>query len=58
MKEEISDMIVGYELFMEYYIEKLVEGILIIGVVFLLEKVIVCMLDFKLNEYFNLVGGY
>ncbi len=58
LKEEISDMIAGYESPTEYYIEKLVEGISTIGAAFSPEKVIVRMSDFKSNEYFNLVGGY
>ena len=58
LKEEITDMIAGYESPTEYYIEKLVEGISSIGAAFAPEKVIVRMSDFKSNEYFNLVGGY
>jgi len=58
LKEEINDMIAGYESPTEYYIEKLVEGISTIGAAFSPEKVIVRMSDFKSNEYFNLVGGY
>lgn len=58
LKEEISDMIAGYESPTEYYIEKLVEGISTIAAAFSPEKVIVRMSDFKSNEYFNLVGGY
>ena len=58
LKEEINDMIAGYESPTEFYIEKLVEGISTIGAAFAPEKVIVRMSDFKSNEYFNLVGGY
>ncbi len=58
LKEEISDMIAGYESPKEFYIQKLVEGISTIGAAFSPEKVIVRMSDFKSNEYFNLVGGY
>ncbi len=58
LKEEIGDMIAGYESPTEFYIEKLVEGISTIGAAFSPEKVIVRMSDFKSNEYFNLVGGY
>ncbi len=58
LKEEISDMIAGYDSPTEYYIEKLVEGIATIGAAFSPKKVIVRMSDFKSNEYFNLVGGY
>lgn len=58
VKEEIDDMMAGYASPVEYYIEKLVEGIASIGAAFSPEKVIVRMSDFKSNEYFNLVGGY
>ena len=58
VKEEIDDMIAGYESPVEYYIQKLVEGIATIGAAFSPKKVIVRMSDFKSNEYFNLVGGY
>jgi pyruvate,water dikinase len=58
VKEEIADMMAGYASPVEYYIEKLVEGIASIGAAFSPKKVIVRMSDFKSNEYFNLVGGY
>jgi pyruvate,water dikinase len=58
LKEEISDMMAGYASPVEFYIEKLVEGISTIGAAFSPKKVIVRMSDFKSNEYFNLVGGY
>jgi pyruvate,water dikinase len=58
LKEEIIDIIAGYASPVEFYIEKLVEGISTIASAFSPEKVIVRMSDFKSNEYFNLVGGY
>lgn len=58
IKEEIDEMIAGYESPVEFYIQKLVEGIASIGAAFSPEKVIVRMSDFKSNEYFNLVGGH
>lgn len=58
VKEEIDDMIAGYASPVEYYIQRLVEGIATIGAAFSPKKVIVRMSDFKSNEYFNLVGGY
>ncbi len=58
VKDEINEMIAGYESPVEYYIQKLVEGISSIGAAFSPKKVIVRMSDFKSNEYFNLVGGY
>ena len=58
VKEEVQEMIAGYASPVEFYIEKLVEGIASIGAAFSPKKVIVRMSDFKSNEYFNLVGGY
>jgi pyruvate, water dikinase len=57
VKAEISDMMAGYTSPVEFYIQKLVEGIATIGAAFSPQKVIVRMSDFKSNEYFNLVGG-
>lgn len=58
LKEEITDIISGYASPVEFYIEKLVEGIATIAAAFSPKKVIVRMSDFKSNEYYNLVGGY
>ena len=58
LKDEINDMIAGYPSGVEFYIEKLVEGIASIGAAFSPKKVIVRMSDFKSNEYYNLVGGH
>lgn len=58
LQEEITEMMAGYASPVEFYIEKLVEGISTIAAAFSPEKVIVRMSDFKSNEYFNLVGGY
>ncbi|MCY7293988.1 phosphoenolpyruvate synthase [Alteromonas sp. a30] len=58
VKDEINDLMAGYESPVEFYIEKLVEGIASIGAAFYPKRVIVRMSDFKSNEYFNLVGGH
>jgi pyruvate,water dikinase len=58
VKQDIDEMMAGYESPVEFYIQKLVEGISTIGSAFSPEKVIVRMSDFKSNEYFNLVGGH
>jgi len=57
VKEEIEEMMAGYESPVEFYVSKLVEGIATLGCAFAPEKVIVRMSDFKSNEYANLVGG-
>ena len=55
--EEILCCVCGYVLLKEFFVEKLVEGVVIIVVVFYLNLVIVCFFDFKLNEYCKLFGG-
>ncbi|SFC13470.1 phosphoenolpyruvate synthase [Pseudoalteromonas denitrificans] len=57
VKDEIKEMMAGYDSPIEFYISKLVEGISTLGCAFAPEKVIVRMSDFKSNEYANLVGG-
>lgn len=57
LKDEITEMIAGYDSPVEFYISKLVEGISTLGCAFAPERVIVRMSDFKSNEYANLVGG-
>ncbi|SET29517.1 phosphoenolpyruvate synthase [Thalassotalea agarivorans] len=57
VKEEIDDIIAGYESPVEFYIAKLTEGISTLAAAYAPEKVIVRMSDFKSNEYANLVGG-
>ncbi|PCI62823.1 MAG: phosphoenolpyruvate synthase [Gammaproteobacteria bacterium] len=57
LKEEIDDIIAGYEGPVEFYIAKLTEGISTLAAAYSPEKVIVRMSDFKSNEYANLVGG-
>ena len=57
LKEEIDDIIAGYESPVEFYIAKLTEGIATLAAAYAPEKVIVRMSDFKSNEYANLVGG-
>ncbi len=57
IKTEIDEMMAGYPSPVEFYIEKLVEGISTLGCAFAPERVIVRMSDFKSNEYANLIGG-
>lgn len=57
VKEEIQDIIAGYESPVEFYIAKLTEGISTLAAAYSPERVIVRMSDFKSNEYANLVGG-
>ena len=57
LKEEISERIVGYASPVDFYIDKLVEGVATLACSFADKPVIVRLSDFKSNEYHNLVGG-
>ena len=57
LKVEIRAMMAGYADPVEFYVEKLTEGIGTIAAAFAPEPVIVRLSDFKSNEYANLVGG-
>lgn len=57
IKEEIDELAAGYESPVEFYINKIKEGVATLASAFYPEKVIVRMSDFKSNEYANLVGG-
>lgn len=57
LKATISDMASGYASPVDFYVEKIVEGVATIAASFYPNKVIVRMSDFKSNEYANLVGG-
>jgi len=53
----ISRRIAGYSSPIDFYVEKLSEGIATIAAAFHPKRVIVRMSDFKSNEYAHLVGG-
>ncbi|MCQ1058756.1 phosphoenolpyruvate synthase [Photobacterium sp. DNB23_23_1] len=57
LKAEIDQRISGYPDPVEFYIQKLTEGISTLAAAFWPKRVIVRMSDFKSNEYRNLVGG-
>jgi len=57
VREAIDRRITGYPGPVEFYVEKLVEGIATLAAAFWPQPVIVRMSDFKSNEYANLVGG-
>ena len=54
---EIERRIGGYAGPVEYYVDKLSEGIATLAAAFAPERVIVRMSDFKSNEYAHLLGG-
>ncbi len=57
LKKFISEKTAAYDSPVEYYIERLREGIATIASAFYPKPVIVRLSDFKSNEYANLVGG-
>lgn len=58
LKQLIDDKTKAYESPVEYYIERLKEGIATIAAAFYPKPVIVRLSDFKSNEYANLAGGH
>ncbi len=56
-KTLINDLTRGYEDKSEYFVDKLAEGIAILGAAFHPNDVIIRFSDFKSNEYANLIGG-
>ena len=57
VQESIQKRIAGYAGPVEFYIDKLVEGVSTLAAAFWPKKVIVRLSDFKSNEYANLIGG-
>ena len=57
VKQSVQRRISGYPGPVEFYIEKLVEGVATLAASFYPKKVIVRLSDFKSNEYANLIGG-
>src|SRR5690554_567994 len=57
VKLAVDKRIAGYAGPVEFYVEKLVEGIATLAAAFAPKKVIVRLSDFKSNEYANLIGG-
>jgi pyruvate,water dikinase len=57
LKKFISEKTAAYDSPVEYYIERLKEGIATIAAAFYPKPVIVRLSDFKSNEYANLTGG-
>lgn len=57
LKSKINRLTLGYPDKVQFYVDKLAEGIGKIGAAFYPKKVIVRFSDFKTNEYRSLVGG-
>ncbi|MBI2661181.1 phosphoenolpyruvate synthase, partial [Candidatus Woesearchaeota archaeon] len=56
-KEQIEKLTAGYQNKAEFFIDKLAQGVAMIGAAFYPKDVIVRLSDFKSNEYANLIGG-
>ena len=57
LKKKIDALTLGYDDKVQFYIDKLAEGVGKIGAAFFPKQVIVRFSDFKTNEYRSLVGG-
>ena len=57
LKKQIDQITAGYASPVDFYVERLVEGIATLTAAFAPNPVIVRLSDFKSNEYANLVGG-
>lgn len=57
VKDTVTRRISGYASPVDFYIDKLVEGISTLAAAFYPKRVIVRLSDFKSNEYANLIGG-
>ncbi|WP_425434235.1 phosphoenolpyruvate synthase [Marinobacter zhejiangensis] len=55
--QTVEKRISGYNSPVDFYVDKLVEGISTLAAAFAPKKVIVRLSDFKSNEYANLIGG-
>lgn len=58
LKKKIDILTLGYENKVDFYVDKLAEGIGKIGAAFYQKQVIVRFSDFRTNEYRDLIGGY
>ena len=57
LKDQIRRQMAGYDDPVEFFVERLAEGVACIAAAFAPEPVIVRLSDFKSNEYANLIGG-
>jgi len=57
IKDQIEKITAGYKNKTQFFVDKLAEGVAMIGAAFYPNDVIVRLSDFKSNEYANLVGG-
>jgi len=58
LRAEISRVTAGYKDKAEFFVDKLAQGVAMIGAAFYPKDVIVRLSDFKSNEYADLIGGH
>ena len=57
VKKKIDELTVGYKNKVDFYVDRLADGIARIAAAFYPKEVILRFSDFKTNEYANLIGG-
>ena len=57
LRDEINRLTPGYTDKAQFFVDKLAQGVAMIGAAFYPKDVIVRLSDFKTNEYANLIGG-
>jgi len=57
VRKQIDERMAGYASPIDFYVEKLVEGVSTLAAAFAPHPVIVRLSDFKSNEYANMIGG-
>ena len=57
LKQQVESQSAGYADPVSFYVEKLTEGVAMLGAAFFPKPVIVRLSDFKSNEYSSLIGG-
>src|SRR5688572_1442476 len=57
LREEIAQLTMGYNDKPQFFVDKLAQGVAMIGAAFYPKDVVVRLSDFKTNEYANLIGG-
>jgi pyruvate, water dikinase len=57
LKQQVESQSAGYSDPVSFYVEKLTEGVAMLGAAFFPKPVIVRLSDFKSNEYSSLIGG-
>ena len=57
LREQIAQLTIGYNDKPQFFVDKLAQGVAMIGAAFYPKDVVMRLSDFKTNEYANLIGG-